>query len=256
MTSSEHINEIIELKTASEIDLMQQAGKILHEVLAEVLENVAPGVTTGELDNLAEARIREAGCIPAFLGYRGYPATLCTSINEEVVHGIPSPERMLLNGDILSLDVGLIKDGFFADTAATIGVGDIDDTAKRLIDVTRISLDNGIQQACVGNRLGDISHAIQEYVEKHDFSVVREYSGHGIGRQLHEPPQLLNFGKAGSGPRLCAGMAIAIEPMVNEGTWRTKVLSDKWTVTTADKKRSAHFEHTIVITESGPLVMT
>ncbi|MCD6384142.1 type I methionyl aminopeptidase [Candidatus Sumerlaeota bacterium] len=256
MAAIDHINEIIELKTAEEIELMKEAGQILREILDEVVRHVKAGVSTAELDKLAFELIKEAGCVPAFLGYRGYPATLCTSINEEVVHGIPSPERRLKEGDIISLDIGLAKNGFFADKAVTVGVGKIDDLSRRLLEVTEQALYIGINEARVGNRVGDISASIQEFVESHGFNVVREYSGHGIGRNLHEPPQVLNYGKRGSGPRLLSGMTIALEPMVNVGDWRTIRLPDKWTVVTADNLRSAHFEHTIAITDKEPLILT
>lgn len=256
MEDINHINEIIELKTPEEIELMKQAGRILREILDEIVRHVKVGVTTAELDKLAYELISDAGCVPAFLGYKGYPATLCTSINEEVVHGIPSPKRRLKEGDIISLDIGLAKNGFFADKAVTIGIGKLDEVSQRLIEVTEQALYIGINEARAGNRVGDISAAIQEFVESHGFSVVREYSGHGIGRNLHEPPQILNYGKRGTGPRLLSGMTLAIEPMVNVGDWRTIRLPDKWTVVTIDNLRSAHFEHTIAITDKEPLILT
>ncbi len=250
------MNEIIELKTPDEIRLMKEAGKILRDVLNEVARYVKPGVATAELDKRAYELIRAEGCTPAFLGYRGFPATLCVSINEEVVHGIPSSTRILQEGDIVSLDIGLSREGFFADKALTVGVGKIDDKSQQLINVTANALLKGIEQARVGNRIGDISAAVQAFVESHGFSVVREYSGHGIGRHLHEPPQVLNYGKPGTGHRLAEGMTLAIEPMVNIGDWHTYTLPDKWTVVTSDHLRSGHFEHTIAITNSETLILT
>lgn len=256
MNIVDHSVEVIDLKTPQEIEIMRQAGKTLREILKELIRHVDVGVSTAELDKLAYKLITAAGCTPAFLGYRGYPATLCTSINEEVVHGIPSPGRKLKSGDIISLDIGLAKSGFFVDAAVTVAVGKIDPVSEQLLAVTEEALYRGIAQAKAGNRVGDISAAIQEYVEAAGFSVVREYSGHGIGRQLHEPPQVLNYGKSGTGQRLYTGMTLAIEPMVNVGDWRTEVLADNWTVVTVDRKRSAHFEHTIVITESEAEILT
>lgn len=256
MDNRQYMDDVIELKTPQEIELMRVAGQILKSVLDAVVATIRPGVSTAELDKMAYTYIRDADALPAFLGYRGYPATLCTSINNEVVHGIPSPERVLKDGDIISLDVGLVKNGFFSDMAITVGIGEIDENSRRLIDVTRESLWKAINEARVGNRLGDVSAAVQEHVEAQGFAVVREYSGHGIGRQLHEPPQVLNYGRRGTGSRLCPGMALALEPMVNAGDWRTRLLPDRWTVVTADGSRSAHFEHTIVITDSEPLVLT
>ena len=256
MDNRQYMDDVVELKTPQEIEIMKDAGKVLKSVLDAVVATIHAGVSTEELDKVAYTHIRDADAIPAFLGYRGYPATLCTSINNEVVHGIPSPERILKEGDIISLDIGLVKNGFFSDTALTVGVGVIDEHSQKLIEVTRESLWKAIDTARVGNRLGDISAAVQEHVEGYGFAVVREYSGHGIGRQLHEPPQVLNYGRRGTGSRLCSGMTLAIEPMVNAGDWRTRLLPDRWTVATADGARSAHFEHTIVITDSGPLVLT
>ncbi len=250
------MHDVIEIKTPEEIELMKQAGKLLHDVLQEVVASIEPGISTLILDKRAFQLIKDAGSRPAFLGYRGFPATLCTSINNEVVHGIPSSERVLKDGDIVSIDVGLIKRGFFADTAVTVGVGSVRPNAQKLMDVTKTALLKAIEQAREGNRLGDISSAVNAHVSENGFSVVREYSGHGIGRQLHEPPQILNYGKPGTGQRLRKGMAIAIEPMVNIGTWKTKVLGDKWTVVTADGSLSAHFEHSLAITDEGPVVLT
>lgn len=245
----------IELKSASEIAKLRVAGKLLGSILPKVISHVRPEVTTKYLDKIAQKMITEENAIPAFLGYRGYPATLCVSINEEIVHGIPS-ERKLKEGDIVSIDVGLIKDGFYSDMAVTVPVGNVDEKALRLMSATKESLYKGIEQCIPGNRLGDLSSAIQTCAESYGFSVVREYTGHGIGRSMHEAPQILNYGKPGTGARLKAGMVFAIEPMVNEGDWRTVVLDDDWTVITADGLRSAHFEHTVLITDNGPEILT
>jgi len=245
----------IEIKTPREIEKMREAGKLLREVFRVLEANVRPGITTGELDQIAYKLIRDAGALPAFLGYHGYPATLCTSVNEEIVHGIPG-KRILKEGDIIAIDCGLILGGFYADSAYTFPVGSVSEIAHRLIEVTRNALEAGIREMRPDNRLGTLSAAIQKVVEDAGFSVVREYTGHGIGRAMHEPPQILNFGVAGTGLRLRPGMVFAIEPMVNVGTWKTRVLDDDWTVVTADGSLSAHFEHTIAVTDEGPLVLT
>jgi methionyl aminopeptidase len=245
----------IELKSNAEIEHMRAAGILLRQVMAEVITHVGPGVTTAELDQVARRLIRDGGGRPAFLGYRGYPATLCTSINEQVVHGIPS-HRKLLDGDIVAIDCGLILHGFYSDMAMTQGVGPISPEAERLLRVTRESLEAGIASMQPGNRLGDLSSAIQTHVESNGFSVVREYTGHGIGREMHEPPQVQNFGEPDKGLRMKPGLVLAIEPMVNVGTWKTCVLDDNWTVVTADGSLSAHFEHTIAVTPDGPYVLT
>lgn len=245
----------IELKSPAEIDKMRIAGRILSNVAKKIIPIVNPGITTLHLDNIAYKLITEAGAKPAFLGYRGFPATLCTSIDDEVVHGIPS-ERKLRNGEILSIDFGLIKDGFYSDMAISLPVGEVDEAGMNLLRVTREALYKGIEQMKSGNRLGDISSAIQQHAESHGFSVVREYCGHGIGRVMHEPPQILNYGNPGTGPRLKVGMVFALEPMVNEGGWKTAVLEDEWTVVTMDGLRSAHFEHTIYIGDNGPEIIT
>ena len=245
---------MIILKTPDEIALMAKASRVVAEAL-EVLKSAAkPGVTTDELDRLAEAEIRCRGAIPAFKGYRNYPKTLCASVNEQVVHGIPS-KRVLKDGDIIGLDLGAIVGGFYGDSAVTIAVGRIDEKAATLVRVTEESLSLGIQQAVVGNRLSDISHAVQQHVEAAGYSVVTEFVGHGIGRQLHEEPQVPNYGKPGQGPRLQPGMVLAIEPMVNMGGSAVRVLDDRWTAVTVDGSLSAHFEHTIAIQPSGPALV-
>lgn len=242
-------------KSDSEIQLMREAGHIValaHEALKEAVQ---PGITTKELDSIAEKIIRKHKATPSFKGYNGFPASICASVNEELVHGIPG-NRRLQDGDIISIDVGACIHGFHGDAAVTLPVGNISDQAKKLIEVTEQSLYQGIKQATKDNRLSDISHAIQTYVESHGFSIVRDYVGHGIGRQMHEDPQIPNFGPPGRGPRLKKGMVLAIEPMVNVGTYHVKTLLDNWTVVTVDGKFSAHFEHTIVITDTEPEILT
>ncbi len=246
---------MIIIKSEDEIARMRKPNRVVAELLDYLEGLVRPGTTTKELDTKAEEFIRKRGGLPAFKGYHGFPATICASINEEVVHGIPG-NRRLKEGDIIGIDLGVVMDGFYGDAAKTYAVGKIDPGAKRLMEVTEASLYKGIAQAVAGNRLYDISHAVQTHVEAAGFSVVRDFVGHGIGRQLHEDPQVPNYGPAHQGPRLERGMALAIEPMVNEGTWRVKVQKDGWTVVTADGKRSAHFEHTIVITDDGPEILT
>jgi len=246
---------MIIVKSPAEIEIMRGPNRIVGELLVYLKAFVKPGITTGELDRKAEAFIIKGGGIPAFKGYSGFPATICASINEEVVHGIPG-KRELKEGDIIGIDLGAIKDGFYGDAARTFPVGKVDSASKKLMDVTEASLRKGIAQAVAGNRLYDISHAVQTHVEAAGFSVVRDFVGHGIGRQLHEDPQIPNYGSPHQGPLLEEGMAIAIEPMVNQGTWQVKVQGDGWTVVTADGKRSAHFENTIVITKNGPEILT
>lgn len=248
-------DSMIILKSKEEIEAMRRAGRVVAEVLAFLREEVRPGVTTGRLDALAEEKILRMGARPAFKGFRGYPASLCTSVNEQVVHGIPGP-RVLAPGDIISLDVGAILDGFYGDAAITLGVGEISPQARQLLTVTEEALYRGIEQAQADKYLGDISHAIQSWVEAHGFSVVREYVGHGIGRSMHEPPPIPNYGEPGRGPRLKVGMVLAIEPMVNIGGYKVREERDGWTVVTVDGSLSAHFEHTVAITEEGPEILT
>ncbi len=245
----------IEIKSVDELHAMQRAGQLLREVVAKITRGIRPGIPTIKLDEMARTLIEKDGSRPAFLGYRDYPATICVSINEEVVHGIPSMRR-LRDGDIVSIDVGLFKDGFYADKAVTVMVGKVTPSGRRLVQVTEEALQIGINVARPNKRLGDLSSAIQAHVEAAGFSIVREYTGHGIGRKIHEPPQIPNFGKAGSGPRLQPGMVLAIEPMVNIGTWKTVTLDDQWTVVTADGKLSAHFEHTVAVTDNKPWILT
>ncbi len=234
---------------------MRAANALVADVLAALAGIVAPGVTTKDLDGLAEKLVREAGAEPAFKGYRGYPCTLCASVNEQVVHGIPSA-RALGEGDIISLDMGVKLNGFYGDSAVTVPVGRVSEEAATLLRVTRESLEKGIAQVRLGGRISDIGHAIQEHVEAHGFSVVREFVGHGIGSALHEEPQIANYGEPGRGPRLAEGMTLAIEPMVNVGRPAVKVLADGWTAVTKDGSLSAHFEHTVAVTRTGPLVLT
>jgi methionyl aminopeptidase len=245
---------MIILKTPDEIAVMAKASRVVAEALAVLKDAVKPGVTTDELDRLAESEIRARGAMPAFKGYRNYPKTLCASVNEQVVHGIPS-KRVLKEGDIVGLDLGAIVGGFYGDSAVTVGVGRIDEKTAALVRVTEESLSLAIEQAQVGNRLSDISHAVQRHVETAGYSVVTEFVGHGIGRQLHEEPQVPNYGKPGQGPRLQAGMVLAIEPMVNMGGSAVRVLDDRWTAVTVDGSLSAHFEHTIAIQSSGPAIV-
>ena len=246
---------MITVKTAMEIRLMREAGRIVALTLRALEKAIEPGITTKELDQLAEETIKKLGGKPAFKGLYGYPATICASVNEEVVHGIPGL-RKLRSGDIISIDIGAVVDGYYGDAAKTWPVGEISMDAKKLIEVTEASLYAGIEAAVVGNRVSDISHAVESYVVRHGFSVVRQYAGHGIGRALHEEPNVPNYGKPGRGARLVPGMTLAIEPMVNIGTFEVFTLPDKWTVVTRDGKWSAHFEHTVAITEDGPMILT
>ncbi len=250
-----HICRVIIIKSPREVHQLKKSNAIVAEVFQELRKMVVPGVMTRELDRAAEEFILSKGAIPAFKGYRNYPATLCVSINEEVVHGIPGLRR-LKEGDIVSIDVGVNLNGYFGDAAITLPVGEVDEEAKRLIEVTEKALYIGIELAKVGNRLYDISHGIQKWVESNGFSVVRDFVGHGIGKTLHEEPQVPNFGSPGQGPRLEKGMVFALEPMVNEGGYEVKILPDGWTVVTVDGKRSAHFEHTIAITDGKAEILS
>ena len=246
---------MIELKSKSQLEIMRQAGQIVGKLLEVLRAAVRPGVSTLELDRIARETIVKFGGIPAFKDYRGYPANICTSINEEVVHGIPS-ERKLKSGDIIGLDVGAIVEGYYADAAITVPVDGIPPDVSDLVAVTELALANGIATATPEHRLSDISHIVQKTVESRGYSVVRDFVGHGIGTQLHEPPQVPNYGEPGFGPRLKPGMVLAIEPMVNQGTPEVEILPDGWTAVTKDRKLSAHFEHTVAITEEGPEILT
>lgn len=246
---------MIILKSKREILRMRAAGKITAAALAMLREQIKPGVTTGELDEMAFRFIRKNRGRPSFKGYRGFPASICTSVNEQIVHGIPG-DRTLKPGDIVSVDLGVIYDGYQGDAAITVAVGEVDSVAQDLIAATEAALCVGIEQAHPGNRLGDVSAAIEREATARGFAVVREYVGHGIGRQMHEEPPIPNFGEPGQGPLLCRGMTMALEPMVSVGDWRTKVLPDKWTVVTADGGLSAHFEHTVSVTANGPEILT
>lgn len=246
----------IQIKSASEIDRMRASGRILRQVHEVIAPLVRPGATTMDLERAAMARIEEFGVIAAFKGYHGYPAALCTSVNEEVVHGIPSASRVLHAGDVVSIDCGVVLEGFYSDAAVTYAVGAVSPDTDRLLETTRRSLDAGIAAAEVGGRLGDISAAVQRVCEAEGFGVVRDFVGHGIGRAMHEDPQVPNFGVAGRGPRLKPGMVLAIEPMVNAGGPAVRVLKDGWTAVTVDGSYSAHFEHTVAITRAGPQILT
>ena len=248
---------MIVYKSAQEVDKMRRAGRIVAGTIDRVVAAVAPGRTTADLNAVAEAYIRERDATPSFLGYRGYPASICTSLNDEVVHGIPSKERKLKEGDVLSLDFGAILEGFHADSAVTVFVGrPSSEEAVKLVRTTEESLEAGISQVRPGGRLSDIGHAVEQVALGAGFQVVREYVGHGIGRAMHEDPQIPNYGDPGRGPELRPGLVIAIEPMVNVGDWRTRVLADGWTVVTDDGSLSAHFEHTVAVTEDGHEVLT
>jgi methionyl aminopeptidase len=246
---------VIVCKSPAEIEKMRAASQLVARVLDELAAMVAPGISTADLDRAAEQKVRAAGAEPAFKGYRGYPATLCASANNEVIHGIPN-STPLKAGDIISLDMGVKLAGYYGDSAITVPVGAVSDEAKTLLRVTREALDNGIAQVRVGARISDIGHAIQQHVEAHGFSVVREFVGHGIGASLHEEPQIANYGEPGRGPRLAEGMTLAIEPMVNMGKPAVKVLADGWTAVTRDGSLSAHFEHTVAVGKNGPDILT
>jgi methionyl aminopeptidase len=249
---------MIIFKSPDEIARMRVAGRITALTVERLMDAVRPGMTTADLDAMAEKSIRAEGAVPSFKGYRGFPGSICTSLNHEVVHGIPSNRRTVKDGDLLSLDVGAIWEGYHGDSAVTVFVGDRppSDQAEKLVRVTEESLEAAISQLRPEGRLTDVGHAVQQVVEGAGFSVVREYVGHGVGRSLHEDPQIPNYGEPGRGPRIRPGLVVAIEPMVNVGDWPTRVLADRWTVVTADRSLSAHFEHTIAVTPDGPEVLT
>ena len=247
---------MVSIKTARELSLMKDACRISAEALRAAGEAVKPGISTFEIDTIVRRYIEKQGASPSFLGYGGFPASACISVNNVVIHGIPSKTTILRDGDIVSVDVGAFYKGYHGDNAYTFPCGTVSEAALRLLTVTRESLYEGIKQATVGNRIGDIGSAVQEYVEARSYSVVRNYVGHGVGAKLHEDPSVPNYGTRGRGRKLLPGMTIAIEPMVNEGTHYTRVLGDKWTVVTADGKLSAHFEHTVAITPDGPKILT
>ena len=246
----------IAIKTPQEIEKMRRSGAILRQVHQAVEQTVKPGATTMDMERVAEAKIRELGAKPAFKGYNDYPACLCTSVNNEVIHGIPSARRVLQEGDIVSVDCGVILDGYYSDAAVTYPVGRISAQTRKLLDVTRASLEQAIQEVQVGSTLGDVGAAVQEMCEAEGFGVVRDFVGHGIGKSMHEDPQVPNYGKRGKGTKLKAGMVLAIEPMINAGGAEVKVLKDGWTAVTVDGSMSAHFEHTVAVTKDGPLVLT
>jgi methionyl aminopeptidase len=243
-------------KSTAEIEKMRRSGHIVREVLDHLRGLVAPGVTTMDLEHAAEAKIKDLGAKPAFKGYYDYPCVLCTSVNDEIVHGIPSEKRVLNAGDIVSIDCGVVMDGYYGDAAITVPVNGLSPDLRKLLEVTEASLYKGIEQARIGNAVGDVGAAVQEYVEANGFSVVREFVGHGIGTKLHEEPQVPNFGVRGHGARLREGMVLAIEPMVNSGKPGARVLDDKWTAVTADGSCSAHFEHCVAVTKDGPMILT
>ncbi len=246
----------VEIKSKDEIAVMRDAGRIVSEILDELEKAVAPGVSTWELDQIAEGLIQKKGAKPAFKGYLGFPSSLCASINYEVVHGIPSKKRKLAPGDLMKLDFGVVYRGYYGDAARTVPVGQVSAQALALVEATRESLAKAITAVVSGNRIGDIGHAVQSFVEPQGFAVVRDFVGHGIGKKLHEQPQVPNFGDPGTGMKLRPGMVLAIEPMVNVGTHQVEILDDEWTAVTLDRKLSAHFEHTVVVTENGPEVLT
>jgi methionyl aminopeptidase len=244
-------------KSAAEIEKMKRSGHIVRQLLDHVREVVKPGASTMDLERAAESKIKDLGAKPAFKGYYDYPCVLCTSVNEEIVHGIPSEKRILKPGDIVSIDCGVVLDGYYGDAAITVAVdGSVTPEVKKLLEVTEASLERGIAAAQIGNSVGDVGAAVQEFVEANGFSVVREFVGHGIGTRLHEEPQIPNYGSRGHGARLREGMVLAIEPMVNSGGPNTRVLDDRWTAVTADGSYSAHFEHCVAVTKDGPLILT
>jgi methionyl aminopeptidase len=246
---------MVALKSPREIQTMRQSGKITAAVLVELMAAARPGTTTAQLDAMAEKGIRDRGGIPTFLGYRGFTGSICASVNDEVVHGIPG-SRVLRDGDLLSIDIGTTLDGYVSDSAVTVAVGNISTQARRLMDVTQESLTAGIAAMQKGNHVGDIGAAVQAHAQKHGFGVVRELVGHGVGREMHEEPQVPNYGRAGTGPQLRTGLVLAVEPMITQGSHEVEILKDGWTVVTADGKLSAHFEHTIAVTDEGPRILT
>jgi len=243
-------------KSAAEIEKLRRSGRMVRQVLGEIREHARPGVTTLDLEKFVARRFKELGARSAFKGYRGYPCCLCASVNDEIIHGIPSDRRTLKEGDILSLDTGVILDGYYGDSAITIPVGAISESAERLLKVTEEALELALEKVRLGNRLGDVSATVQHYAEKNGYTVVREFVGHGIGKSMHEEPQIPNYGQPGHGPLLKEGMVFAIEPMVNAGGAGVRVLDDNWTAVTADGKLSAHFEHMVAVTQNGPDVLT
>lgn len=246
---------MVNIKTSREIELMRSAGRIVAEAFEKISEVICPGITTKELDRIVEEYLRKQGAIPAFKGYHGFPASICASINKVVVHGIPG-NTMLNNGDIIGIDIGSVYEGYYGDAARTYMIGSVTDEAQKLVRVTEESFFEGIKFAREGFRLSDISHAIQTHVENNNFSVVKDYVGHGIGKVMHEELQIPNYGAPNRGPRLVAGMTLAIEPMVNQGTWKVKTLNDGWTVETLDDMLSAHYENTVLITKDSPEILT
>jgi methionyl aminopeptidase len=254
--TNDHYDKAITLKSPDEIELMFQANQIVSGVLRLLETEVSEGISTFHLDRLAEEYCRDHNAKPAFKGYKGFPASLCASVNEEVVHGIPSKKKILRNGDIISLDFGTFYKGFYGDAAITVPIGYIERRVTELIEVTKAALEKGIEKATIGNRISDISLAIQKYTEQHGFSIVRQFVGHGIGTNLHEPPEIPNYVQRQASPRILEGMVLAIEPMVNLGVAKVNVLNDQWTVVTADRKPSAHFEHSVAITSKGPRILS
>lgn len=244
------------LKTPKEIEILRKANAVVMEILYRIKEEVRPGKSTYEFEELAITLCEKKGVKPAFKGYRGYPYALCVSVNEEIVHGMPRKEKVLKEGDIVSFDFGVIYDGYVGDAAITVGVGRVSEEAERLMRVTESALYMAIEKARIGNKIGDISFAVQRTVEKEKFNVIRDFVGHGVGRSLHEPPEIPNYGKAGRGPKIEAGMVLAIEPMVSAGSWEVKILEDGWTAVTQDGSLSAHFEHSVAVTPSGPIILS
>ncbi len=244
------------LKTPKEIELLRKANAIVMEILYRVKEEVRPGKSTFEFEEIALTLCEKRGVKPAFKGYRGYPYALCISVNEEIVHGMPRKEKFLKEGDIVSFDFGVIYEGYVGDAALTVGVGEISEEAERLMRVTERALYRAIEKARIGNKIGDISYAVQRTVEEENFNVIRDFVGHGVGRSLHEPPEIPNYGRPGRGPRIEAGMVLAIEPMVSAGSWEVRILEDGWTAVTRDGSLSAHFEHSIAVTPSGPIILS